>query len=72
MKKPVLAKINIVAKQYDETLKFYRLIRINIPDPTPPPPGCLNAQAKNEGMDFALDNENLARIYHAGWVKRFT
>jgi uncharacterized glyoxalase superfamily protein PhnB len=70
MKKPVLAKINLVAKNYDATLKFYRLLGISIPDPTAQPPGALHAEAENaEGLYFSLDNEHLARIYNAAWRK---
>jgi uncharacterized glyoxalase superfamily protein PhnB len=69
MKKPVLAKINLIAKNYDETLKFYRLLGINIPDPTPEPPGCFHVESDNKGVLFSLDNENLARMYHAAWRK---
>jgi uncharacterized glyoxalase superfamily protein PhnB len=69
-KKPVLAKINLVARNYEATLKFYRLLGLIIPDPTPQPPGSLHAEAENpDGLHFALDNENLARIYNAAWRK---
>jgi uncharacterized glyoxalase superfamily protein PhnB len=65
--RPVIAKVNIVAKHFDETLKFYRLLGLDIPDPTDQPPGSLHAEADNaEGSEFALDNEALARIYNAG------
>lgn len=66
--RPVLAKINIVAKRYDDTLRFYRLLGIEIPDPMEHPPGTLHTEAHNpEGSDFAIDNEALARIYNSGW-----
>jgi hypothetical protein len=44
---PVIAKINIVAKRYDETLKFYRLLGVDIPDPMEQLPGTLHAEANN-------------------------
>lgn len=66
--RPVIAKINIVAKHYGETLKFYRLLGVEIPDPMEQPSGTLHAEANNPaGSDFAIDNEALARIYNAGW-----
>jgi uncharacterized glyoxalase superfamily protein PhnB len=69
-KKPILAKINLVARNYEATLNFYRLLGINIPDPTAQPPGSLHAEAENpEGLHFSLDNENLAKIYNAAWRK---
>jgi uncharacterized glyoxalase superfamily protein PhnB len=69
-KKPVVAKINIVARDFDKTLNFYRLLGLEIPDPKTQPPGALHAPAEgNEGVHFALDNEHLARIYSAAWRK---
>lgn len=65
-KRPVLAKINIVAKNYRATLRFYLLLGLEIPDPTEQPPGTLHTEAINpRGIDFALDNEALARIYNS-------
>lgn len=66
--RPVIAKINVVAKNYDATLRFYRLLGLEIPDPMEKPPGTLHSEADNPGgRDFALDNEALARIYNSGW-----
>ena len=65
---PVVAKINIVAKHFGESLKFYRLLGLDIPDPMNQPPGSLHAEANNTdacGLEF--DNEALASIYNAGW-----
>lgn len=65
---PVVAKINIVAKNFAETLKFYRLLGLEISDPKDQPPGALHAPADMpDGMEFAIDNEFLARIYNAAW-----
>jgi len=67
-KRPVLAKINVVAKNYEATLKFYRLLGLEIPEPMEQPAGTLHAEATNpRGSDFALDNVALARIYNSGW-----
>lgn len=66
--RPVIAKINVVAKNYDATLRFYRLLGLEFPDPMEKPPGTLHTEANNPGgSDFALDNEALARIYNSGW-----
>jgi uncharacterized glyoxalase superfamily protein PhnB len=66
--RPVIAKINIVARNFAETLKFYRLLGLEIPNAMDQPPGALHAEAEVVGgMEFAIDNEVLARIYNAGW-----
>jgi len=63
-----IVQINLVAKRFDETLKFYRLLGIDIPDPKTQPPGALHAPANmRSGIEFAIDNEYLARIYNAAW-----
>jgi uncharacterized glyoxalase superfamily protein PhnB len=63
-----VGQINIVAKHYDETLQFYRLIGLEIPNPIAQPPGALHAPADvSGGAQFEIDNEFLARIYNAAW-----
>ena len=65
---PVVAKINIVAKNFAETLKFYRLLGLQIPEAKDQPPGAFHAPVDMpDGMEFAIDNEFLARIYNAAW-----
>ena len=63
-----VTQINVVAKRFEETLKFYRLLGLDIPEPINQPPGALHAPANvNTGVEFEIDNESLARIYNAGW-----
>lgn len=63
-----IAKINIIAKNFDSTVAFYRLIGIEIPDVLDKYADTLHAPAVNNGdASFAIDNEALARIYSAGW-----
>lgn len=67
-RRPVIAKVNIVARNYDETLRFYRVLGLDIPEPMAMPPGTLHSEAvQPTGSDFALDNEALAKLYNAGW-----
>jgi uncharacterized glyoxalase superfamily protein PhnB len=68
-KKPrAITQINIVAERFEETLRFYRLLGLEIPDPITQPPGALHAPANTAaGVAFELDNAHLARIYNAGW-----
>jgi len=64
---PVVAQINIVAKQFNETLRFYRLLGLDIPEPMGQPPGALHAAIRvSSEITLEIDNEFLAGIYHAG------
>jgi uncharacterized glyoxalase superfamily protein PhnB len=66
--KRALKQINIVARRFDETLKFYRLLGLDIPEPMDQPPGALHAPANiNTGSEFEIDNEYLASLYNASW-----
>lgn len=63
-----IAKINIIAKNFDATLAFYRLIGVEIPTVLDKHADTLHAPAVNNGnASFAIDNESLARIYSADW-----
>ena len=67
-KRRAVTQINIVAKRFEETLKFYRLLGLEIPEPMNQPPGALHAPANVEtGVVFEIDNEFLARLYNASW-----
>jgi uncharacterized glyoxalase superfamily protein PhnB len=62
-----LSQINLIAANYDETLRFYRLVGFDIPEPTNQPVGALHVETKNDqGMLLAIDNHHLASIYNAG------
>lgn len=62
-----IAKINIVAKDFDQTLEFYRLLGLEIPEVFGEPAETRHAPAINDEASFAIDNETLARIYNAEW-----
>ena len=60
-------QINIVAKNFDATLKFYRMFGLEIPEPMDQPPGALHAPARMEnGVLLEIENEYLASFYNAG------
>lgn len=61
-----IAKINIVARNFDETLAFYRLLGLDIPEVLDQPAGTRHAPATGE-TSFAVDNDALARLYSAEW-----
>ena len=61
-----ISQINIIAKQFDATVKFYRMLGLDIPEPMAQPPGALHAPARSgSGVLFEIDNEYLARMYNA-------
>ena len=63
-----IAKINIVATNYDKTVEFYRELGIRIPTVLSEPPETRHAEAESHtGSFFALDNPALAKIYNAEW-----
>jgi predicted lactoylglutathione lyase len=67
-KQRTISQINLVARRFDETLKFYRLLGLDIPAPMTQPPGSLHAPADlASGFEFQVDNEHHARIYNAAW-----
>ena len=66
-KMPVFAQINIVARRFDETLQFYRLLGLDIPEPMSQPPDALHATANtSHGVAFEIDNDIFVRMYSAG------
>lgn len=62
-----LTKINIIARKFDETLAFYRLLGLEIPEVLGKHADTLHAPASNGAVSFAIDNEALARLYTAEW-----
>ena len=66
--KPVLNQLNIIAKDFDATVKFYRRLGVNVPDSVNSPDGVQHAEVPMpNGMSLELDNSALARIYNAAW-----
>lgn len=65
--KVAVNQINIVAKNFDATLRFYRMFGLETPEPMDQPPGALHAPARMEnGVLLEIDNEYLASFYNAG------
>jgi uncharacterized glyoxalase superfamily protein PhnB len=64
---PVLSQMNIVTKDFDATLSFYRLLGLKIP-PTPERDGIRHAEVTlPNGLSLEFDNHALARTYNAAW-----
>ena len=60
-----LGKINIVARQFDDTLAFYRLLGLDISGDESS--ALRHVSVEHDGASFAIDNEALARFYSAEW-----
>jgi uncharacterized glyoxalase superfamily protein PhnB len=64
---PVLNQLDIVARDFDKTLAFYRRLGLNIPD-LPAAGGIRHAESTlANGFVLHLDNVELARVYNAAW-----
>lgn len=65
---PVLNHFNLVTKDFDASLKFYRCLGVEMPDGAPSPEGIRHSEAHQlNGLTLALDNDTLARVYNAAW-----
>lgn len=65
---PVLNQLNIVAKDFDKTLEFYRRVGVDVPDGVNLPDGTRHTtMTLPNGVVFEVDNQALAKIYNAGW-----
>jgi uncharacterized glyoxalase superfamily protein PhnB len=62
-----ITKINLIARHFDDTLAFYRLLGVEIPEVYGVPAETRHAPANNGSTSFAIDNQTLAHIYNAGW-----
>lgn len=68
MTKPVLNQINIVSANMRETIDFYRLLGVQIPDPPPSKSGePFHVTGHSGAMRFDVDSEVFARVWNEGW-----
>jgi catechol 2,3-dioxygenase-like lactoylglutathione lyase family enzyme len=68
MSKPNLTQLNIVARDFDASVTFYRRLGVNISDRSAPELGHRHARATlPNGFGLEFDNQELARVYNAGW-----
>ena len=64
---PVLNQLNIVCKDFDATLAFYRRLGLALPDGVAHD-GIRHAEVTLDcGLTLELDNQTLARTYNAAW-----
>ena len=65
---PVLNQLNIVAKDFDATLEFYRRLGVNIPESAKSPQGIRHPSVTlPNGFVLEFDNHALAQTYNAAW-----
>ena len=57
--------VDLVARDYEATIEFYRRLGIKINDG--PPGEIRHADADFGGTQLHIDNEHLAGLYNAGW-----
>ncbi len=67
---PVLSQLNVVARDFNASLTFYRRLRLEVPDGSSSPEGVRHAEVTLEnGFVLEFDNEALAGLYNAAWRK---
>lgn len=62
-----IGKIIIIAQKFSETLAFYQLLGLDIPNIFSEPADTRHAMVNNGGTGLSLDNDALARYYNAQW-----
>ena len=68
--RPTLTGLNLVAKDIDATIAFYRRLGLEIPEEVvwkTNSGGHHVALSLPNGFDFDLDSEKLAQVYNAAW-----
>ncbi|HEY4116186.1 MAG TPA: VOC family protein [Rhizomicrobium sp.] len=69
MARPVFDQLNIVSGNMRETVAFYRLLGVEVPEPSTGNSGepyHVNCDAGGQA-DLDLDSEAFARVWNAGW-----
>ena len=66
--RPILNQLNIVARDFDATVAFYRRLGVDVPDGFAGDDGARHSEAKlANGFTLEFDNATLARVYNAAW-----
>jgi catechol 2,3-dioxygenase-like lactoylglutathione lyase family enzyme len=64
---PVFDQLNLVARDMDATLAFYRRLGLEIPGTAPEWAQHHRNAKTNEGIDLDFDSQTFARQWDAGW-----
>jgi catechol 2,3-dioxygenase-like lactoylglutathione lyase family enzyme len=68
--RPVLNQINLVVRDMDAMVEFYRRLGVEIPDPPAPWASWAPHHRKSagpEGLEFELDSQVFATTWNQGW-----
>ena len=66
--KLALGQLNLVARDFEKTLAFYRCLGVDVPDGYAGADGSRHAEATlANGFTLELDSEKLAGVYNAAW-----
>jgi len=66
--RPVLNQLNLVAGDFEATLRFYRALGVDVPDGSITPDGIRHSEVTlANGFVLELDNLTLAQTYNAAW-----
>ncbi|MCH8994769.1 MAG: VOC family protein [Chloroflexi bacterium] len=68
--RPVLSQINLVVKDMDATVAFYRRLGLEIPDTDPEWQAHHRTAAMPEGLDLDFDSGEFAQQWNGGWRSR--
>jgi uncharacterized glyoxalase superfamily protein PhnB len=65
---PILNQLNIIAKNFDATIEFYRRLGVTVTEATGSADGFRHARATlPDEFILEFDNRALAQVYHAAW-----
>jgi catechol 2,3-dioxygenase-like lactoylglutathione lyase family enzyme len=67
MSGPILDQLNIVVGDMERSVAFYRLLGIEVPDPSPDWPDYHRSAAQPSGVDIDLDTEAFAKTWNGGY-----
>jgi len=65
--RPVLEQVSLVVKDMDATLKFYRLLGLEIDDTHPDWQAHHRSAQMPNGIDLDFDSEEFAQKWNTGW-----
>lgn len=65
--RPVLDQINIVTRDMEASVAFYRRLGVDLPDGMPKWDAHHRSARHQRGLDFDLDSAEFARVWDEGW-----
>ena len=70
--RPVLDQVNLVTRDMDAAVAFYRRLGVEIPDTEPQWAGQHRSATRDDGIDFDIDSTAFASQWDRGWPKGAT